>query len=132
VSAEVPPPPPSPPETTFKGGIQVAVVRERAGQQSRFTGRVPVRPGDRIRVEVALDREQAILGAVLGDDASWLELLEDGVRQPGTHFSERSARVDATPLTGTIVVGAPEAVRRARETRRFEGVSVVRIDWEAR
>ena len=50
------------PETTFKGTIPVAVIRERAGEQARFTRTVRVRPGDRLRVEVALDREQANVG----------------------------------------------------------------------
>lgn len=121
------------PETTFKGGLQIAVIRERAGIQTRFTGAVPVqvRPGDRLRVEVALDREQAILAAVLGDDASWLELMPESVRRPGTHFSEKSARVDSSPLRGTILVGSPEAVLRARTTKRLDGVTSVRVEWEA-
>ena len=119
------------PETTFKGGVQIAVIRERAGQQSRFTGTVAVKPGDRLRVEVALDREQAILAAVMGDDASWLELMTEGARRPGTHFSERSARVDGTPLRGTILVGWPDAVARARSTRRFDEVASIRVEWES-
>jgi hypothetical protein len=119
------------PETTFKGGIQIAVIRERDGKQTRFTNSVQVKPGDRLRVEVALDREQTILAAVMGEDSSWLELMPGGVRRPGTHFSDRSARVDSSPLRGTVIVGPPEAVNRARETRRFDGVSTVRIEWEA-
>ncbi|MBX3197465.1 MAG: hypothetical protein KF894_04855 [Labilithrix sp.] len=119
------------PETTFKGGVQVAVIRERAGAQARFTGVVRIRPGDRLRVEVALDREQAILAAVMGDDASWVELMSEGVRRPGTHFSERSARVDASPMQGTILVGSPKAVARARSERRLEGVAAVRVEWES-
>jgi hypothetical protein len=119
------------PETTFKGGVQIAVIRERAGRQARFTGKVDVKPGDRLRVEVALDREQAIVAAVMGDDASWLELMPEGTRRPGTHFSERSARVDSSPMRGTILVGSPEEVARARSTRRFEGLVTIRIDWEA-
>ncbi len=130
------------PETSFKGGIQIAVIRDRNGDQARFTGPVPVRPGDRLRVEVALDRDQAILAAVMGDDGSWVELMPAQVRQPGTHFSERSARVDSTPMRGTIVVGSPEAVSRVRESKhvqmavddRREGdglLKAVRVEWEA-
>lgn len=119
------------PETTFKGGFQIAVIRERAGQQGRFTDKVSVRPGDRLRVEVALDREQAILAAVMGEDESWLLLMPEGVRRPGTHFSERSARVDASPLRGTVLAGPPQAVARARSSKRFEGVSAIRIEWES-
>jgi hypothetical protein len=117
------------PKTTFKGGIPIAVIRDRDGVQERFTGSVKVRPGDRLRVELALDREQAILVGVLGDDGSWLELME-GVRRPATHFSDRSARVDSSPTRGSILVGTPEAVARARATRSFEGVSHLRVEWE--
>jgi hypothetical protein len=120
--------------TRFKGGMSVAVVRERGGEQARFTGAVRVRSGDRLRVEVALDRSEAILGAVVGEDGSWLELLTEGARDAGTHLSERSARVDASPTRGTIVVGRPEDVRRARATgdvRHAPGVTTIAIDVES-
>ena len=118
------------PDTTFKGGMQIAVVRDRAGEQARFASGVPVRPGDRLRVEVALDREQAIVGAVLADDGSYLELMPQAVRGPGTHFSERSAKIDASPTHGTIVIGTPEAVARARATRQLDGVASLRVESE--
>jgi hypothetical protein len=118
------------PDTQFKGGMQLAVVRERDGRQERFSGAVRVRPGDRLRVEVALDHEQAILGAVLADDGSFLELMPLGTRGPGTHFSERSAKIDGAVTRGTILVGAPEAVARARATRQLESVGTVRVEWE--
>ena len=119
------------PETQFKGGAQVAVIRERGGQQARFSGAVRVRPGDRIRVEVALDREQAILGAVLGDDGTYLELMPESLRGPGTHFSEKSAKFDDAPTRGTILIGTRDAVARARATNLLDGVTTVRIEWES-
>ena len=119
------------PDTQFKGGMQVAVVRERGGAQARFSSTVRVKPGDRLRVEVALDHEQAILGAVLADDGSYLELMPQAVRGPGTHFSERSAKIDAAPTRGTIIIGKPEAVARARETKSFEGVTTLRVELES-
>lgn len=124
---------PREPDTQFKGGMQVAVVRERDGRQARFSSMVPVRPGDRLRVEVALDHEQTIVGAVLADDGSYLELMPQAVRGPGTHFSERSAKIDAAPSRGTILIGTPEAVaraRRARGTKDLGGVATLRVEWE--
>lgn len=118
------------PDTRFKGGMQIAVVRDRGGLQTRFSGPVVVKPGDRLRVEVALDREQAILGAVLSDDGNYLELMPEGVRGAGTYFSERSAKIDETPTRGTIVIGSPEAVARARATKQFDGVATLRVEWE--
>ncbi len=119
------------PDTQFKGGMQVAVVRDRGGDQARFSSTVRVKPGDRLRVEVALDHEQAILGAVLADDGSYLELMPQAVRGPGTHFSERSAKIDAAPTRGTILIGTPEAVARARATKNLEGVTTLRVELEA-
>ena len=118
------------PDTTFKGGMQLAVVRERGGGQARFASGVRVRPGDRLRVEVALDREQAILGAVIADDGTYLELMPLAVRGPGTHFSEKSAKIDGSPTYGTIVIGTAEAVARARATKQLEGVASLRVEWE--
>jgi len=118
------------PDTTFKGGLQLAVVRERTGAQDRFVTAVRVRPGDRLRIEVALDRSQAILAGVMGDDGSWVELMPEAVRPAGTHFSEKSVRIDDHRANGTILVGAPDDVRRARDSKRFEGVRALPIAWE--
>ena len=106
-------------------------MRERAGDQARFVGSVSVKPDDRLRVEVALDREEVVLAGVLGDDGSWLELMPPESRTAGTYFSDRSARVDASPLRGIVLVGTPTAVTLARTTHRFDGVSSLRIDWES-
>lgn len=108
------------PATSFKGLRQVAVIRERDGEQRRFTGKVPVREGDRLRVEVAIDREQAILAAVVSDDGSTLELMPAAVRAPGTHYSEKSARVSGPPMGGKIVVGGTLE----------DADSVIRVEWE--
>jgi hypothetical protein len=119
------------PDTTFKGGLQLAVVRERAGAQARFTDGFHVRPGDRLRIEVALDRPVVIVGGVMGDDGSWVELMPDGVRDAGTFFSEKSVRIDAQPASGTILVGPPDAVQVARTSHGLAGVRAIRVEWEA-
>jgi hypothetical protein len=121
---------PSEPETRFKGGLQLAVVRARGNAQERFLDSVPVRAGDRLRVEVALDRTQAIIAAVLGDDGSYIELMTEGARDAGTHFSEQSVRIDQHPLSGVILLGAPDDVRRARATHDFSRVKTLHIAWE--
>jgi len=116
---------------TFKGGVQLAVIRERGGEQMRFTSRVPVQPGDRLMLEVSLDREQELLGAVIGDDDSYLELMPVEARGAGTHLSERAARVDASPLNATIIVGSEADVAQARKLRNFDDVTSLRVEWEA-
>jgi hypothetical protein len=110
------------PGTSFKGARQVAVIRERGGEQTRFTDRVVVREGDRLRIEVALDRDQAILAGVVGDDGSWLELMPSGVRSPGTHYSEKSARVSGPKTNATIVVGG-----RTLD----DAPTKIRVEWES-
>ena len=55
---------------------------------------------------------------MLGDDGSYLELMSDAARDAGTHFSERSADVDARPLSGTILVFKIRTERRRRREAR--------------
>lgn len=120
----------SEPSTSFKGVRQVAVIRERDGEQKRFTGRVPVKEGDRLRVEVAIDREQTIVAGVLSEDGSYLELMPPVVRPTGTHYSETSARVSAPPSNGTILVGTEEQVARAKKHLPAADLDEVRVEWE--
>lgn len=120
------------PATSFKGVRQVAVIRERDGEQKRFTGRVPVKEGDRLRVEVAIDREQTIVAGVLSEDGTYLELMPPSVRPTGTHYSEKSARVSAPPSNGTILVGTEEQVARAKKYLPTTELDEVRVEWESR
>lgn len=118
------------PETRFKGGVHVAVVRERGAEQERFASTTFVHSGDRLRIEVALDHEQVIVAGVFGDDGSYLELMPASVRGAGTHFSEHSVRIDAHPTRGTIAVGSPEAMAKARATQDFGDLTTLRLDVE--
>lgn len=118
------------PSTSFKGVRQVAVIRERDGEQKRFTGRVPVKEGDRIRLEVAIDREQTIVAGVLSEDGSYLELMPAVARSTGTHYSEKSARVSAPPSNGTILIGTEEQVARAKKHLPTTDLDEVRVEWE--
>lgn len=121
------------PETTFKGGVQLAVVRERAGAQARFTSAVSVAPGDRLRIEVALDRNATILAGVLAEDGTFLMTMATGDRGAGTHFAEQAARFDADPTRGWLLAGPPDAIARARAAKRpVGGVIAMRLEWEAR
>ena len=119
------------PSTSFKGVRQVAVIRERDGEQQRFTGKVPVKEGDRLRIEVAIDREQTIVAGVLSEDGSYLELMPAQVRPTGTHYSEKSARVSAPPSNGTILVGTEDQVARAKKHLPTTDLDEVRVEWES-
>ena len=113
--------------TRFKGDFQLAAIREHAGEQSRLTSDVRVRAGDRIRVEVGVDGARPLEVGFLGTDGTWVLLLAPTILEAGTSFSEHSARFDDTPTEGWIVAGHPDAVDRARTTRDFSGVRVLRI-----
>lgn len=111
----------------FKGGSQVAVVVERHGSQSRETGTLRIAPGDRIRVEVALDHDDDVQAGVLADDGTWAELQPATRLGAGTHFSEGAVAFDRRVDAGWVLVGPPEAVARARATRDFSAVHAIRI-----
>lgn len=115
------------PERRFKGGLVVAVVRERGGRQERLTGPLTVADGDRIRVEVSTDHDGPLSAGLLSDDGQWVPLLSPAALEAGTHYSELAARFDDTPTNATLLAGEPEAVDRARRTGDFAGVVAWRV-----
>jgi hypothetical protein len=111
----------------FKGGLTVAVVRERGGAQERLAGPFEVRPGDRIRVEIGVDREEAITAGLLADDGTWTVLEAPSTLATGTHYSELAARFDDSPTQAFLLVGSPVDVARARSVGRFDEVVAWRV-----
>jgi hypothetical protein len=111
----------------FKGGAQVAVIVEHRGVQSRELGSLVIAPGDRIRVEIALDHQEPVTAGVLTEAGEWAELQPQALFEAGTHFSEKSIAFDGNVEEGWVVVGPPEAVERARQTRDFRVVHAIRI-----
>lgn len=117
-------------ETRFKGSLQLSVIRDRDGSQQKVSGDVAVRPGDRLRVEVAIDAERPIVVGMLGNDGTWVVLLAPTLLEAGTHLSERAARFDDAPTEGVILAGPPDAVETARATRTFDGLTVLTVVQE--
>ncbi len=111
----------------FKGGLSVAVIRERSGRQERLMGPFEVEPADRIRLEVAVDREEPLTAGLLASDGRWVLLLSPTSLPPGTHYSDLAARFDDAPEDAVLLVGSPDDVARARSTRNFEGVVAWRV-----
>lgn len=114
-------------ETRFKGGVQLAIIRDRDGWQERTSGQVSVRPGDRLRVDLAIDSERPIVVGFLGNDGSWSVLLAPTLLEAGSHLSERAARFDESPTEGVILAGPPDLVEAARATRDFDGLVVLPV-----
>jgi hypothetical protein len=106
----------------FKGGLSVAVIRERGGRQERLTGPFEVDPSDRIRVEIAVDRESPVTAGLLSDDGTWTLLQSPVALGVGTHYSDLSARFDDAPTHAVLLVGSPAEVDRARRARTFDGI----------
>jgi hypothetical protein len=103
----------------FKGGISVAVIRERDGHQERVTGPIDVRAADAIRVEIASDRAVPVAAGLLSDDGTWTLLLGPTELEAGTHYSDLAARFDDSPTRAVLLVGSPDLVERARRTHDF-------------
>jgi predicted anti-sigma-YlaC factor YlaD len=118
---------PDEPSLRFKGKVELAVIRDRDGVQERLTVEVPIRPGDRIRVEVGVAHERPILAGVLGKDGSWLPLVLPTTIEAGSYLSPKSARYDTSPSEGWILAGFPEEVERAKATRAFEGITAIPV-----
>jgi hypothetical protein len=112
----------------LKGPPAIAVVRERAGAQERFSGSVSVAPHDGLRLEVTVDREGTYEAGLLGEDGTWIVLLAPTVLSPGAHLSEKAARFDDRPGPGWLLAGSPSDVARARATRDFSGLAMVPVE----
>lgn len=130
-SGTVPTPSVSQAEVHFKGGLPMAVVRERAGVQSRHTHTVDVQAGDRLRIEVALDTARPIAAGILDDTGSYTSLLAPSLLDPGTHYSDRAARIDEHPTAGWVLAGEPEALQRARVSHDWSEIAAMPIRVEA-
>ena len=117
----------SPTAVRFKGGVQLAVVRERNGMQERFTDVALIQSGDLLRAEIATDQEGPFEIGILQTDGAYMPLLAPTALTLGAHFSDRAAKVDAHPVGGWVIAGHPNAVKHARETKDFARVRVIPI-----
>ena len=115
----------------FKGGIQLAIVRDRAGLQERFAGAITVRPGDKIRVELSLDAPGTWMAGVVTSRGEFVVVMEESARDAGTHFSEAALRIDGTQMDGTLVVGSRAAIDAARAASNLDALTTMPITWEA-
>jgi hypothetical protein len=111
----------------FKGGMQTIPIVEHAGVQSRRTSGLELEPGDRVRLEIALDHSERIEAGVLTDEGEWSVLQDPALLSPGTHYSERSILFEGDVPSGWLLVGDEEAVERARRTRDLHEVTAIRV-----
>ena len=118
------------PDMRAKGSVGLAVIRERDGQQERLTGRVAVRPFDRLRAEVQVGTASPLRVVFIGDDGTFIELMSSARVEPGEHYAKTAVHMDEHPTAGRIVAGTRDAVERARREGRFEGVTSLKVEVE--
>jgi hypothetical protein len=119
----------------FKGGrigAQVAVIVDHAGSQSRQTGLVELVPGDRIRLEIALDHDGLVAAGVLTDSGDWAPLHGSALMTAGTHYSEQSIEFEHDVPRGVIIVGPADGVDAARTHRNFDNVVAIPLGPKGR
>lgn len=113
--------------TRFKGDVVLSVIRERQGDQQRFVGEVTVHPGDRLRIQVDLQRSRVLAGLMLADDGTRVTLLGPEDLGPGVHFSEQAVRFDGNPTGGWIVLGEPADIVRAMGDAGYDDLHTLRV-----
>jgi hypothetical protein len=118
---------PSSTEIRFKGAPPVAAVLERGPVQSRLTGEVHVRAGDRLRVEATVEAAGPLMMVLLSDEGKEILLQPPEFAEVGVMFSREAVRFDAEVYRGHVLVGDPDHVRAAVQTRRFDKIGVLRI-----
>jgi hypothetical protein len=120
---------PSPSDVVrFKGDLAVTAIRERGGRQERLTGPFDVVPGDRLRLEIAVDRPETLTAGLLWTGGAWTVLQPPIDMDIGTHYSDLAARFDDRPGDAWLLVGPPDVVERARATGDLEGVVHWRVE----
>jgi hypothetical protein len=88
---------------------------------------VTVEPGDRIRLEIALDHDVQVVAGVLADSGEWAELQPAALLGSGTYYSEQSITFEDDVPSGWVLVGPENAVTRARKSQDFHEVAAIRI-----
>jgi hypothetical protein len=126
-SVDDPEPKPLQGPVRLKGALSLNVVVERAGMQVRESGSLNLAPGDRVRLELALATDADLAAGILSDDGEWAELQTPTFFAAGTHFSDRSVFFQDDVPSGWLLAGAPSAIERARKTRDFAGLVVLRV-----
>jgi hypothetical protein len=116
--------------TRFKGDVPVVVIRDRGGKQTRLTGPFALRAGDRIRIEISVDHPRPLAAGLLGADGTWVPLLEPTLLEAGTTVPELTAAADEGKTDATLIVGAPDAVERAKKSGNFAGLTAWHVTNE--
>ncbi len=93
----------------FKGSFGLAIYVLRDGEQSRHTGRVTLRTGDRLRFELTLEQRRTVsVGVRFGAEQQLLVDAEE--HGPGRIFVGKGLKVSGKVEPGLLFAGDPARV----------------------
>jgi hypothetical protein len=93
-----------------RAAVTVILRHARDGHQSRHSAEVVARPGDRLRVEVAVAQATELEAVILDDDGGRTSLGPRRAFPAGTHLLEPTFTFDSRPFAARILVGPPDGV----------------------
>jgi hypothetical protein len=96
-----------------KGEASLLVIRKRQEDVVALQGRVPVSPGDEVRLRFFVGEAGPVIAGVVMQNGEWMPWFE-GDFAAGPHTPPETLRVTESPGAGLILLGTPEDVRAAR------------------
>ena len=115
-------------ELVVKGGGGPALIVRRDSSQFIARGIVTVHPGDELRLRFELTQPGLVEAGILMPGGDWAPFFS-GHFAAGQHTPPATLRVDDQPSTGTLMLGAPAEVSRARAGSSAL-VQTLSIEWK--
>jgi hypothetical protein len=101
------------PELAMKGASGPALIVRREESQFLAHRAVTIRPDDELRLRFSLPQAGDVEAGILMATGEWVHFFS-GHFSVGEHVPEATLRVDREPSAGTLLLGAPAEVTRAR------------------
>lgn len=112
-----------------KGADGPALIVRRGEKQAFERGPVTIIPEDELRLHFELTEPGLIKAGIMTDSGEWVELVE-GEFGVGQHTPEATLRVDDQPSSGTLLLGSPAEVDKARAGDTNARVQRLRLEWK--
>jgi hypothetical protein len=117
------------PDLAGKGGGGPALIVRRDDAQFLAHGVAAIQPGDELRLRFELSAPGRIEAGILLASGEWVPFVA-GQFAAGQHTPAATLRVDDEPSSGTLLLGAPGEVARARAGAAGAEVQTLRIEWK--
>jgi hypothetical protein len=112
-----------------KGRGGPALIVRRADAQFLAHGVAAIQPGDELRLRFELQTPGDIEAGILMASGEWVPFVS-GHFAAGQHTPAATLRVDDEPSSGTLMLGAPNEVARARAGAADADVQTLPIEWK--